>query len=49
MSNGVNGKEPHMVIENIDLAFGGTKAITDISFTVYKGEICAVIGPNGSG
>ena len=49
MSNGVNGKEPHMVIENIDLAFGGTKAITDISFTVYKGEICAVIGPNGAG
>ena len=38
-----------MVIENIDLAFGGTKAITDISFTVYKGEICAVIGPNGAG
>ena len=49
MSNGANGKEPHMVIENIDLAFGGTKAITDISFTVYKGEICAVIGPNGAG
>ena len=49
MSNGANGKEPHMIIENIDLAFGGTKAITDISFTVYKGEICAVIGPNGAG
>jgi len=49
VSNGVNGNEPHMVIENIDLAFGGTKAITDISFTVYKGEICAVIGPNGAG
>lgn len=45
----MNGKEPHMLIENIDLAFGGTKAITDISFTVYKGEICAVIGPNGAG
>ncbi len=38
-----------MLIENIDLAFGGTKAITDISFTVYIGEICAVIGPNGAG
>lgn len=38
-----------MVVENIDLAFGGTKALTDISFTVYKGEICAVIGPNGAG
>ena len=49
MANNGNGKEAHMVIENIDLAFGGTKAITDISFTVYKGEICAVIGPNGAG
>lgn len=49
MAESVNRKEPHMEIENIDLAFGGTKAITDISFTVYKGEICAVIGPNGAG
>ena len=49
MSDGANGKEPHMLIENIYLAFGGTKAIADISFTVYKGEICAVIGPNGAG
>lgn len=49
MNSGANGKVPHMVIENIDLSFGGTKAISDISFTVYKGEICAVIGPNGAG
>jgi len=49
MDKSVNGKEPHLVVESIDLAFGGTKAITDISFTVYKGEICAVIGPNGAG
>ena len=49
MANGANGKVPHMVIEGIDLSFGGAKAITDISFTVYKGEICAVIGPNGAG
>ena len=49
MANGANGKTPHMVIESIDLSFGGAKAITDISFTVYEGEICAVIGPNGAG
>ncbi len=49
MDKSVNNKEPHLVVENINLAFGGTKAITDISFTVYKGEICAVIGPNGAG
>jgi len=49
VANNLNGKEPHMLLENIDLAFGGTQAISDISFTVYKGEICAVIGPNGAG
>ena len=30
-------------------AFGGVKAITDISFDIRKGEIRAIIGPNGAG
>ena len=36
-------------VENVTLQFGGVKAITDISFNVEEGEICAVIGPNGAG
>ena len=36
-------------VENVTLTFGGVKAITDISFNVREGEICAVIGPNGAG
>jgi branched-chain amino acid transport system ATP-binding protein len=32
-------------VENVTLQFGGVKAITDISFNVKEGEICAVIGP----
>ena len=36
-------------VDNISLAFGGVKAITDISFDVCKGEIRAIIGPNGAG
>ena len=36
-------------VENVTLQFGGVKAITDISFNVKEGEICAVIGPNGAG
>jgi branched-chain amino acid transport system ATP-binding protein len=36
-------------VRNVSLAFGGVKAITDISFDVRKGEIRAIIGPNGAG
>ena len=38
-----------MEVKNVSLAFGGVKAITDISFDVRKGEIRAIIGPNGAG
>ena len=36
-------------LENISLAFGGIKALTDISFDVREHEIRAIIGPNGAG
>ena len=36
-------------LENVSLAFGGVKAISDVSFDVRKGEIRAIIGPNGAG
>ena len=36
-------------VNNIDLSFGGVKALTDISFDVKKGEIRSIIGPNGAG
>jgi branched-chain amino acid transport system ATP-binding protein len=36
-------------VENISLAFGGVKALTDISFDVRENEIRAIIGPNGAG
>jgi branched-chain amino acid transport system ATP-binding protein len=36
-------------LENISLAFGGVKALTDISFDVREHEIRAIIGPNGAG
>ena len=42
-------KEVFMSVENVDLSFKGVKAITDISFNVYKGEVCSLIGPNGAG
>lgn len=36
-------------ITNISLSFGGIKALTDVSFNVFKNEIRAIIGPNGAG
>src|SRR3546814_5626687 len=36
-------------MKNISLAFGGVKALTDISFDVKEHEIRAIIGPNGAG
>ncbi len=36
-------------INNLTKAFGGLKAVNNISFHVNKGEILGLIGPNGSG
>lgn len=36
-------------VSNLSLAFGGLKALTDVSFSVAPGSITAVIGPNGAG
>ena len=34
---------------DITVAFGGVKALTDVSFSVDQGEIFTIIGPNGAG
>jgi branched-chain amino acid transport system ATP-binding protein len=36
-------------ISSLSLAFGGLKALTNVSFSVVPGSITAVIGPNGAG
>jgi branched-chain amino acid transport system ATP-binding protein len=41
--------EALLSVENVSLAFGGVKALADVSFDVRKGEIRAIIGPNGAG
>ena len=38
-----------LALEGISLAFGGVKALTDVSFDVREHEIRAIIGPNGAG
>jgi branched-chain amino acid transport system ATP-binding protein len=36
-------------VRDVSLAFGGVKALTDISFDVREHEVRAIIGPNGAG
>ena len=36
-------------VQGISLAFGGIKALSDVSFDVREHEIRAIIGPNGAG
>ncbi len=44
-----SSSRPLLSLDHISLSFKGVKAITDISFAVHTGEICALIGPNGAG
>ena len=36
-------------VEGVSLAFGGVKALNDVSFDVRSHEVRAIIGPNGAG
>jgi branched-chain amino acid transport system ATP-binding protein len=40
---------PLLTVSGLTKMFGGFTAVSDVSFTVEKGEILGLIGPNGSG
>jgi branched-chain amino acid transport system ATP-binding protein len=41
--------ERALEIRAVSLRFGGIRALTDVSFAVYEGELFSIIGPNGAG
>jgi branched-chain amino acid transport system ATP-binding protein len=41
--------EAILAVEGVSLAFGGVKALAEVSFDVREHEIRAIIGPNGAG
>ncbi|HEX3805267.1 MAG TPA: ABC transporter ATP-binding protein [Gaiellaceae bacterium] len=38
-----------LVVEHLDVRYGGVHAVRDLSFTVAPGELVGLIGPNGAG
>lgn len=42
-------EEALLTVNNLSVAFDGTRVLSDISFSVASGEALAVIGPNGAG
>jgi branched-chain amino acid transport system ATP-binding protein len=40
---------PILEVVDLRLRFGGLQVLTDVSFTVGRGELFAIIGPNGAG
>ena len=38
-----------LAVEQLSLAFGGVRAIDNVSFSVEEGEVFSIIGPNGAG
>lgn len=41
--------DPAVVVSHISKSFGATRAVDDVSFEVYPGEIFGLLGPNGAG
>ena len=38
-----------LAVRSLSKAFGGVRAVNDVSFDVAHGEFLAMIGPNGAG
>ena len=45
----MNKQTPLIEMKNIELAFGGVKAVDDVSIDLYPGEVVGLLGHNGAG
>ncbi len=45
-----NGRLDKMLeVNNLSVAYGGLRALTDVSLSVREGQFVTVVGPNGAG
>ena len=44
-----SGAAPLVEMKNISIAFGGIKAVDDVSVDLYPGEVVGLLGHNGAG
>ena len=42
-------REPILELRNIDMSYGSVKALIDVSFKAYSGEVIGLVGDNGAG
>ena len=45
----MNGTAPVLEAKDVSLRFGGIRALSEVSFSVDRGELFSIIGPNGAG
>ena len=48
-TNSPKGTAPVIVVEDLRKRYGDIQAVDGISFEVQRGEVFALLGPNGSG
>ncbi len=46
---GTNGEAVVLLVKDLELSFGGVKALSRVNLTVSDGQIYGIIGPNGAG
>ena len=44
-----SGQKPLLSLRNINMTFGGVRALKNVSFDVLPGEVHCLAGENGSG